>query len=319
MRYAIFADIHGNLPAFEAGLADARAHDVDCFLFLGDYFRDIPYGNEVANYIKSIENKYIISGNGEQSLSWLNNQDKTTWIDEQYKLAYWNYRELKQENIDYYMSLPENVNISYENHDIHMMHNFHVFYRKPKIPTFSSYLYSIMAKRNNLTQKDYNDVAKKTLLEHNEAMSEINNLPKGIYLFAHNHMQFNLEYQNKLFINPGSCGIALDGDNTASYTLLDLYNDKSYVMERRVKYDVKQSIDALYNSSLSIETPIWTSLIAYQVETGLERTGHFLRFMQKIADNENDSNSPVSNEVWNKAVKLWNETKDDYKNDYNFT
>ena len=313
MKYAIFADIHGNLPAFEAGLADAKTHDVDCYLFLGDYFRDIPYGNEVADVIKSIDNKYIISGNGEQVLSWLYNQDQSKWIDEQYKLAYWNYKELTQENIDYYLSLPATMNISYDNHCIHMMHNFVIFYRKPKIPTFSSYLYSIIAKKDGIKQKDYNSIAIKALLEHDEAMSEINDLPNGIYLFAHNHMQFTYKHKGKLFINPGSCGVALDGDNTASYTLLDLQNDTSYVTERRVTYDVNKSITALYDSSLSKETPIWTSLIAYQVQTGLERMGHFLMFVQQIADNENDSDLSVSNETWNKAVELWNEIPDDLK------
>ena len=48
MRYAIFSDIHGNLPALQAALCDAKGYSVDKYLFLGDYIRDFPWPNEVV-------------------------------------------------------------------------------------------------------------------------------------------------------------------------------------------------------------------------------------------------------------------------------
>ena len=37
MRYAVIADVHGNLQALEAVLQDAAAQQVDQYLFVGDY------------------------------------------------------------------------------------------------------------------------------------------------------------------------------------------------------------------------------------------------------------------------------------------
>ena len=42
MKYALISDIHGNLPALQATMADAKRRGVDCFVFLGDYIGELP-------------------------------------------------------------------------------------------------------------------------------------------------------------------------------------------------------------------------------------------------------------------------------------
>ena len=37
MRFAIISDVHGNLPALNAVLEDAKNSRVDKFIFVGDY------------------------------------------------------------------------------------------------------------------------------------------------------------------------------------------------------------------------------------------------------------------------------------------
>ena len=54
MKYAIISDIHGNLPALEAVIADAEQQGADKFLFLGDYYRNLPLGNEVTDVIRKL-------------------------------------------------------------------------------------------------------------------------------------------------------------------------------------------------------------------------------------------------------------------------
>ncbi|HQC65046.1 MAG TPA: metallophosphoesterase, partial [Anaerolineaceae bacterium] len=42
MRVAVLSDVHGNLAAFEAALADARAQSPDQIILAGDYINGGP-------------------------------------------------------------------------------------------------------------------------------------------------------------------------------------------------------------------------------------------------------------------------------------
>ena len=52
MRLAVISDIHGNLPAVEAVLADIAARDVDAVCHLGDLVGYGPWPNEVVERIR---------------------------------------------------------------------------------------------------------------------------------------------------------------------------------------------------------------------------------------------------------------------------
>ena len=61
MKHAIISDIHGNIHAFKAVLADAMLQNVDKFLLLGDYASSFPYGNDVVDTIRKSENRLYLS------------------------------------------------------------------------------------------------------------------------------------------------------------------------------------------------------------------------------------------------------------------
>ena len=53
MRYALISDIHANLPALEAVLADIdRQSEVDAIYHLGDLVGYAPWPNEVVALVK---------------------------------------------------------------------------------------------------------------------------------------------------------------------------------------------------------------------------------------------------------------------------
>ena len=62
MRVAIFSDIHGNLPALEAVLADVARRRPDAMYCLGDLVGYGPFPNEVIERIRS-EQIPTITGN----------------------------------------------------------------------------------------------------------------------------------------------------------------------------------------------------------------------------------------------------------------
>jgi predicted phosphodiesterase len=64
----ILYDIHGNLDALEAVLADAQAAEVDRWLLGGDYGTPSPYPAETLALLHALPNATWIRGNGERWL-----------------------------------------------------------------------------------------------------------------------------------------------------------------------------------------------------------------------------------------------------------
>lgn len=305
MKYAIFADIHGNIHALEAALADAGTHGADKYIFLGDYYRECPWPNEVAEAIRKLPSATVIRGNGEGYLTALKGQNQSEWTHEQYKLAYWNYRALTRDNLDYLTALPETAVLSEGGHTLYLSHSSNVFFRSPKIPFFSSMGFRLKMEAAPFSHEEYLVTAKNALLSCPGAARDIHALPKGIYLFGHNHLQFHMEYDGRLFINPGSCGSPLDYDTTAAYTLLTCTDDAVTVLEKRVEYDLDAAIEALRNSDFAAYAPVWSKLMECELISGRECIAPFLNHVTETATRFGRSEFPVGNDVWDAAVKTY--------------
>ena len=65
---AVLYDIHGNLPALEAVLADADAAGADRYLLGGDYDTPSPWPNETISRLRELPSANWIRGNGERWL-----------------------------------------------------------------------------------------------------------------------------------------------------------------------------------------------------------------------------------------------------------
>lgn len=63
MRIAVLSDVHGNLPALEAVLADAARERVDGWLFLGDAVGYGPQPNECVERLAALPNLLAVRGN----------------------------------------------------------------------------------------------------------------------------------------------------------------------------------------------------------------------------------------------------------------
>ena len=51
-RFAVFSDVHGNLPGLEAILVDVSRRDIGDVLCLGDLVGYGPFPNEVATLVR---------------------------------------------------------------------------------------------------------------------------------------------------------------------------------------------------------------------------------------------------------------------------
>jgi len=304
MKYAIISDIHGNIHAFNAVLEDAKAQGVDMYLLLGDYTNLYPYGNDVINAIRNLENTAVVRGNGEDYLINLRGSNKEL-TDEQFKPVYWGFCTLSQQNLEYIANLPEVATISDGNTQIQLTHSMSLFFPSPPIKLFhSTEIFKIMM-NTPFTHEEYLPRAQCSLLSCPDRVAEIEAMPKGIYLFGHNHLQFHMEYDGRVFVNPGSCGDPLNWDTRASYTILDMSESGFEVEERRVAYDLTQVICGIQTSGFFKYSPMWSKVMELQLLNGRDYSMFFVLHLVETGKKMGTTEYPVSHEVWEAAIKTW--------------
>ncbi len=300
MKYAIISDVHGNLPALSAVLEDAKEAGVDGYLFLGDYYMCSPYPNEIIETIKSLPNAHVIKGNEEDYLLRLDGQDQQTWTDGQFRGLYWCYQTISRENHEYLAALPGMMCISGEKANIFAAHSSGTFLGDVEFREISSSKISENYENKPVPRQTLLFDIRAYLEKDSELNKKLNTLPDGIYAFGHTHVQWHARFSGKLFINPGSCGLPLDGDTAAAYTILDEAGN-GCVLERRIPYDVEAFGGDITNSSLYGEAAVWCDLVARERMTAFEHVEFFLRFVKAYANETGDHIRPYTEKTWLEA------------------
>jgi diadenosine tetraphosphatase ApaH/serine/threonine PP2A family protein phosphatase len=203
---AIIYDVHGNLPALEAVLADARAADAQRFLLGGDYALFGPFQAESIAALRALEQATWIRGNVDR---WAAIQDVPD--DDVLLRAIADCREtLGARLADELGELPEQVVID-----------------------GTRYCHaSPMSDMRSFLPEPGND---------DEEMLAGASEPRVV--FGHTHLQFRRSGPGGVeLLNPGSVGLPLDGDARSAYALA---HDDGSIEHRRVDYDRDAAISAL--------------------------------------------------------------------------
>jgi len=100
VRVAALYDIHGNLPALEAVLAEVEREGVDAIVVGGDIASGPPQPREVVELVRSLPNAHCIRGNADRV------HDPQHGDDEGLR---WLLERLDEEQAEWLMSLPFSV------------------------------------------------------------------------------------------------------------------------------------------------------------------------------------------------------------------
>lgn len=310
MRYAIISDVHGNLPALNAVLKDAKLQGIDKYIFAGDYCLSGPNPDDCITKIKELANSIVIRGNEERYLENLIGKNQNDWVDGQMQISYWCFRNVSSSNLSYILSLPHVVDTECNGVRIHAAHSSDTFIGecefKYRGPVVIAKEFSNVSVTKEMLQRDTQAV-----WENNADFQErIASLEEGIYIFGHSHIQWTYrDNKRKVYlINPGSCGMPLDGVvNSAPYTIVDVTDSGMvYIDERRVYFDIVQYIDYLRGTSQYKEANVWSKVIINELETAKEHMTFFLEFVDRYANEIGDKTRPFSVETWERAYELWN-------------
>jgi predicted phosphodiesterase len=195
---ACLYDVHGNLPALEAVLGDARERGADRFVLGGDYALFGGWPVETVALLRELRPSMWIRGNVDR---WCADPSELPPYDGIHAAIAFCRAQLGDDLVLILGTLPEHATEG----DTLIVHASPV--------------------------SDTRAIPR-------EASDEDAELLAGVtarrVLFGHTHVQFRRKAMGIELVNPGSVGMPLDGDHRAAYALV---HDDGDVEPRRVRYD----------------------------------------------------------------------------------
>ncbi|MDR1536705.1 MAG: metallophosphoesterase [Clostridiales bacterium] len=302
--YALISDIHGNLVALKAVLDDAALWGVDGYFFLGDYIQDFPWPNDVVETIRSLPNVTMIRGNKEDYMLGIRLEDQSKWNYEQYAPIYWNFKELSLENLNFLETLPTAKLHKTEHFEIKLEHSSEFFISgQPRFELLHSIDFLKRMKTRPAREIELFFETRRKILCDPGSVRKLSEYPPGINAFGHNHLPWMLVFNDAVHVNPGSCGVSLNMDPRAHYSLIRVGAKGVFPVARRIKYDIEKACVQLKKSGLYKEAPHWSNLVIREIQTGEDVVGVFLRFLKQTASELGCSSWPVDNQIWSLAAE----------------
>ena len=311
MKYAVLSDIHGNWPAMNAVMHDAIRNGVDDYIFAGDYCLSGPYPDYCIATIRSTQNAIVVRGNEERYLENLIGKDQSTWTDGQMQISYWNFRNIKPDNLEYILSRPHSIDIENNGVNIHIAHQLDHHIDECEFRLFGPAILTERYKDVDVTP-EYLKVDITGLFEKDEQFQkQVNELNDGIYIFGHSHVQWSYKVpgKNVWLVNPGSCGLPLDGIvNTVPYTIITISEDGEVSVEqKRIPFNMRKYSESIKQTTQYTEAPVWSKIIIKELTTAREHLTFFLRYVNKYAERIGDDVRPFSVDTWETAYEEWKE------------
>ena len=223
-RIALLSDVHGNLPALEAVLADAAHHAADELWYCGDGLGYAPFPNEVVQKLREANAVSVIGNYDLKVFAFAQKQEswKGKKTPEKYVAFQWNYEHLSQEARAYLESLPQKAEVRVNGFAVLLVHG--------SPDSVEEHLGS------QTPEQRFEELAEKTKAD--------------LCACGHSHEAFVRRVKQTWFVNPGSVGRPEGGDWRACYAMLELVGGDLKVEHRRVGYDIDRVVRAIYAAGL---------------------------------------------------------------------
>lgn len=219
MRILVISDLHANITALEAVLADAG--QVDETWCLGDVVGYGPDPNDVVERVRSIPNLTCILGNHDVAV--LDQMDDAVFNTEARRSLLWQKKQLSDGNKGYLESLPQNALVL---GDVTLAHG------SPRDPVWEYILNTLVARLNFQSfETSYCFVGH----SHIQCMFQLDVNKDRVSLEVPKPGEV-LQLTARAILNPGSLGQPRDRDPRAAYAIFD---PEAQLWEpRRVTYDI---------------------------------------------------------------------------------
>ncbi len=228
MRFAIFGDIHANLEALKAVLADAEAHEVTHYVCLGDVVGYNANPRECLEIVRKLECP-VVKGNHDEQASISKELEGFNPLAEE--AINWTRNQLTEDDKQWLRDLKM----------VRQVRDFTIVHATLDTPHKWGYVFNQL-----------------------DAAASFNYQHTQLCFYGHTHAprayirdgsvksqlldKLSIEQGKKYFINCGSVGQPRDGDWHASYVIYS--PDKHLVQLRRLEYDIWTAQDKIVAAGL---------------------------------------------------------------------
>lgn len=234
MRLAVFSDIHGNLEALDAFLADVANRRVDRYVCLGDI---VGYGanpNECIERVRAIPNINIILGNHDAGAVWLTSPYGMN--KEAKEAILWTMDVLTPEHADFLKTLKPKI----------VMADMSFSHANPYNPGAWRYVDT-----RKYAARSFSRTREKLLFvghTHRSLMVTKKNFFKIILEIPKDNTPLTVSEHSRHIFNGGSIGQPRDGKPLAGYLIYD--TRKKRVTIHRVAYDYQEAAQKILAAGL---------------------------------------------------------------------
>ncbi|MBQ5310904.1 MAG: metallophosphoesterase family protein, partial [Oscillospiraceae bacterium] len=258
---------------------------------------------------RDLPDKYIIRGNEERYLENLIGKDQTTWTDGQMQISYWCYRNISTDCLSYLMSLPHTIDTVADGVGMHIAHASDAFTGSSEFDLFGPAVLAEEFSHRKITADILRAYISDKLQKDSTFRNKVSALEGGVYIFGHSHVQWTFSDGGVLLINPGSCGLPLDGiAESIPYTILTVGDGRASAEEIRLPFDKRTYTDMLRQTTQYTEAPVWSKVIIKELLTTREHLTFFLQAVNTYAEETGDKKRPFSVDTWEKAFEVWEKT-----------
>jgi len=294
MRLAVLADVHGNLPALQAVLADMRRQRVDGIIVAGDLVGG-PQPVEVLGLLRSLNNCWMIRGNSD---NYFLDHDAGNGPDGWRTSKQWapmrsSYRYLDREALDFVASLPEQRVIALDGvAPIRVVHGSPWGAAEGLFPDRDPVMLRVF-RDACLLAPDCEPVGLDSVLAR---------IDERVLVCGHTHIPWKQEQDGGLVFNPGAVCGPLNGDARAQYALLAWQDGRWRVEHRAVVYDLERIRAAFDESRWLAEGGALSRAFLLSIETGRNVGVYFLNYAYGLAAEAGfEGCDVVPDAVWERA------------------
>ncbi len=219
-RIAVLADIHGNMPALEAVIADISNQGVDETLVGGDLVGRGPEGSAVTQRIRHLRWPSIRGNHEEYVLTFRKGEVPTDWLEaDEWAASRWMANELSDDDSEFLEALPFSTTSRLEP-ELRLVHG------------------SPAATNDGIGPW----TTELEMEAHTDSISE------SVLVCGHTHRPLDRQFSSGRIVNVGSVGLPFNGDRRAQYAIFDCVANRIEVEFHQVDYKLEKIL-AIYDSS----------------------------------------------------------------------
>jgi predicted phosphodiesterase len=277
---AVLSDIHGNLPALEAVLADLREQiPLDGILVAGDIAGG-PWQQAVLERLADLGAR-MVQGNVEQGITWLALGTAPEYFStaRQFEMLRWDLANLSPEMIDLVCRLPDQA-----------------VWPGDELPGKAGSIRVVHGSPRRMTEP----VSSTNLGEMLEKTCE------PVMVFGHTHTPWQARIDTRLGMNPGAVSFSQTGFQGAQYALLEWDGERWSPAFREVRYDMERMAHDYRRSSFWQTGPL-ARVYLRSILTGVDYLPVFFGAARRLAQQAGCTDMDFfPDEVWNAADNEFN-------------